>query len=250
MVECQKRSRAAYPDRDAAFDYGEGTVTKDEMGAKMEREMKLGLYVITYAQAAPGKGHLDVARAALEGGADTLQLRDKEMGGRGMYDLCVQIKELLERGGGGCAFFVNDRVDVAMAAGADGVHLGQEDLPAASARSLVGEDMVMGISATTREEAERAWAEGADYLGVGPVFVTPTKPDAVPPIGIEGLREIREAVDLPIVAIGGIDEDNARAVLEAGADGIAVISAVTGAEDMLEAVRRLRRAVDVCLAGR
>jgi thiamine-phosphate pyrophosphorylase len=191
-----------------------------------------------------------LARAAIEGGADALQLRDKEMGGREMYDLCMRIKELLEKNGAGCTFLVNDRVDVAMAAHADGVHLGQEDLPATSARPLIAGDMVMGISATTPEEAQRAQAEGADYLGVGPVFPTPSKPDAVPPIGIGGLVEIREAVEVPIVAIGGIDEENAREVFEAGADSIAVISAVSGAEDMLEAVRGLRRAVDAGLTRR
>lgn len=212
--------------------------------------MELGLYVITYTLPELGRGHLDVARAAIEGGADALQLRDKEMGGKEMYDLCSRIKDLIEVGDGDCAFFVNDRVDVAVAAHADGVHLGQEDLPAASARPLIGGDMVMGISATTVEEARRAQAEGADYLGVGPVFPTPSKPDAVPPIGVEGLKEISKAVDLPIVAIGGIDASNAKEVFEAGADGIAVISAVAGAEDMTAAVKRLRRAVDAGLARR
>jgi len=214
------------------------------------RGLELGLYIITYALPEPGRGHLDVARAAIEGGADALQLRDKEMGGREMYDLCMRIRELLQKSGAGCTFLVNDRVDVAVAAHADGVHLGQDDLPATSARPLIAGDMVMGISATTPEEAQRAQAEGADYLGVGPVFPTPSKPDAVPPIGMGGLVEIREAVEVPIVAIGGIDEENAREVLEAGADGIAVISAVSGAEDMLEAVRGLRRAVDAGLARR
>jgi thiamine-phosphate pyrophosphorylase len=216
----------------------------------MARSMKLGLYVITYSQPELERGHLDVARAALEGGADVLQLRDKELGGLEMFRLAVDLRDMADKAGGGCVFLVNDRVDVAVAAGADGVHLGQEDLPAPSARSLIGADMVMGISATTREQAEQAMAQGADYLGVGPVFATPTKPDVVAPIGIAGLREIRKAVDLPIVAIGGIDENNAEEVFEEGADGIAVISAVTGAEDMLEAVRRLRRAVDDGLAER
>jgi thiamine-phosphate pyrophosphorylase len=214
------------------------------------KKLELGLYIITYTLPELGRGHLDVARAAIEGGADALQLRDKEMGGKEMYDLCSRIKDLIEVGDGDCAFFVNDRVDVAVAAHADGVHLGQEDLPAASARPLIGGDMVMGISATTVEEARRAQAEGADYLGVGPVFPTPSKPDAVPPIGVEGLKEISKAVDLPIVAIGGIDASNAKEVFEAGADGIAVISAVAGAEDMTAAVKRLRRAVDAGLARR
>jgi thiamine-phosphate pyrophosphorylase len=214
------------------------------------RDLRLGLYIITYEDKTSGYGHLDVARAALDGGADALQLRDKEIGGRDMYHLALRMRDMVEESGCGCLFFVNDRVDVAVAARADGVHLGQEDMPAASARPLTGEDMIMGISATTIEEAERARADGADYLGVGPVFATPTKPDAIAPIGVEGLRMIRESVDLPIVAIGGIDQENASRVFEAGADGIAVISAVTAAVDMLEAVRRLRSVVDACLPGR
>lgn len=214
------------------------------------REVKLGLYIITHEDAVRGYDHLDVAGAALGGGADALQLRSKDIGGREMYRLALRMRDMVNEDSGGCLFFVNDRVDVAIAARADGVHLGQEDIPAPRARSLTGEGMILGISATTVEEAERALADGADYLGVGPVFATPTKPDAVAPIGLEGLARIRESVELPIVAIGGIDEENAGSVFEAGADGIAVISAVTAAENMLEAVRRLRAVVDACLSGR
>jgi len=214
------------------------------------RELKLGLYIITYEDVARGYDHLAVARAALDGGADALQLRDKDKGGRDMYRLALRMREMVNGNGGDCLFFVNDRVDVAIAARADGVHLGQGDMPASSARSLTGEGMIIGISATTVEEAERALADGADYLGVGPVFATPTKPDAVAPIGLEGLARIRESVELPIVAIGGIDGENAGSVFEAGADGIAVISAITEAENMVEAVRSLRALVDTCLPGR
>mgnify|MGYP003860481941 CR=1 FL=1 len=214
------------------------------------KQFKLGLYVITGVDPERERGHLDVARAALEGGADALQLRDKGLGGRGMLRLAQELRGMIGRSGRPCLFTVNDRVDVALAAEADGVHLGQEDLPAAAARRLIGEEMILGVSASTVEEAMRAQEEGADYLGVGPVFATPSKADAGAPIGIGGLRAIVDTVDLPVVAIGGIDEEKAIRVLEAGASGIAVISAVTAAPDMLEAVRRLRRAVDSCLPGR
>ena len=220
------------------------------MGAGRRKDLRLGLYIVTMADPNRGRGHLDVARAALEGGADALQLRDKELGGREMHRLAVAMRELVEREASGCLFLVNDRVDVAIASGAHGVHLGQEDLPASQARPMVGEDMILGISATTPGEAVQAQEDGADYLGVGPVFATPSKLDAVPPIGEDGLREIVGVAEVPVVAIGGINEDNARQVLEAGADGIAAISAVTSAWDMLEAVRRLRRAVDACRSGR
>ena len=205
---------------------------------------RLGLYVITCRDPGRGIDHLDVARAALEGGADALQLRDKEAGGRELLRLAGEIRALVRASGGGCLFLVNDRVDVALACGAHGVHLGQEDMPARAARSLLGKGMVLGVSAGTVEEALRACEEGADYLGVGPVFATPSKPDAGEPIGLDGLRRIREAVELPVVAIGGIDAENAASVMEAGADGIAVISAVSAAEDMREAVERLRGIVD------
>ncbi len=216
------------------------------MEAVKHGSLRLGLYVITSDDRVAGRGHLDVARAALAGGADALQLRDKTLGGKELLRLAVEMRRLVEESGSGCLFLVNDRVDVALSSRAHGVHLGQEDLPAAAAREILGPDMVLGLSAGTVEEALIAEREGADYLGVGPVFPTPSKPDAGEPIGLDGLRAIRRAVNLPLVAIGGINEENLRAVFEAGADGVAVISAVSSAVDMEEAVRRLRRAVDAC----
>lgn len=206
--------------------------------------LNLGLYVITCRDPGRGVDHLDIARAALRGGADALQFRDKEAGGGELLRVSGEVVRLARSSGSVCLILVNDRVDVALACGADGVHLGQEDLPADSARRLLGAGKVLGVSAGTVEEALAARDGGADYLGVGPVFATPTKADAGEPIGIEGLRRIREAVDLPIVAIGGINAENAALVMRAGADGIAVISAVSAAEDMNEAVGRLRRIVD------
>jgi thiamine-phosphate pyrophosphorylase len=214
------------------------------------KDLKLGLYIITGSYPELGRSHLDIARAALEGGADAIQLRAKDLGGRDMLELSLRIREMVDKSGRDCLFMVNDRVDVALAAGADGVHLGQDDLPAVEARTLIGEDIILGISAMTPEMAEKAQAEGADYLGVGPAFPTPTKPDAGIVIGVEGIQNTKQAVDVPVVAIGGINQDNAGQVLEAGVDAIAVISAVATAEDMLDAVLRLRRCVDTCLARR
>jgi thiamine-phosphate pyrophosphorylase len=210
----------------------------------MRKNLRLGLYVITDARPDLGRGHLEVAEAALEAGADAVQLRAKDVGGREMYELAMGIKDLLGRRGSGTLFLVNDRVDVALAAGADGVHLGWDDLPPARARLLLGEDMVLGVSASSTAEALAALEAGADYLGAGPVYPTGTKADAGEPIGLEGLREITGRVDIPVVAIGGITVDRVREVLEAGASGVAVISAVIGADDMYEAVLRLRREVD------
>lgn len=210
----------------------------------MRKSLRLGLYVITDARPDLGRGHLEVAEAALEAGADAVQLRAKDVGGREMYELAVGLKELLGRRGSGTLFLVNDRVDVALAAGADGVHLGWDDLPPARARLLLGEEKVLGVSASSTAEALAALEAGADYLGAGPVYPTGTKADAGEPIGLEGLREITGRVDIPVVAIGGITVDRVREVLEAGASGVAVISAVIGADDMYEAVLRLRREVD------
>jgi thiamine-phosphate pyrophosphorylase len=210
----------------------------------MRKSLRLGLYVITDARPDLGRGHLEVAEAALEAGADAVQLRAKDVGGREMYELAVGLKELLGRRGSGTLFLVNDRVDVALAAGADGVHLGWDDLPPARARLLLGEEKVLGVSASSTAEALAALEAGADYLGAGPVYPTGTKADAGEPIGLEGLREITGRVDIPVVAIGGITVDRVREVLEAGALGVAVISAVIGADDMYEAVLRLRREVD------
>jgi thiamine-phosphate pyrophosphorylase len=208
----------------------------------MEEELRdYRLYVITCRDGASGRGHLDVAAAALEGGARAVQLRDKEMPARELLELALRIKEMIAERAPGTLLIVNDRVDVARAAGADGVHLGQEDLPYRAAREILGPGALIGVSATCLAEAREAEAAGADYLGVGPVFPTPSKPDAAPAMGLEGLAKIRAAVRTPIVAIGGIGEDEVEAVLGAGADGIAVISAVTGASDMAEAVRRLAR---------
>lgn len=193
--------------------------------------MDFGLYVITEAWG--GRSHLDVARAALAGGAVAIQLRDKEANTRQLMALGRDILQVCRQAG--AAFLVNDRLDVALALAADGVHLGPDDLPVAEARRIadaVRPGLVIGASAGTAEEALTAERDGADYLGVGSIFGTATKPDAGPPVGVERIREIRAATRLPIVAIGGITADNVAQVIEAGAAGAAVITAVSRAQDM------------------
>jgi thiamine-phosphate pyrophosphorylase len=144
----------------------------------------------------------------------------------------------------GVPFIVNDRIDVALAIGADGVHVGQDDMPAALARALIGGGMILGVSAGSVEEGRRALAEGADYVGASPVFSTPTKPDAPTPLGLEGLRRLAAALPIPVVAIGGIDARNAPDMLQGGAAGVAVVSAIVAAEDVEGAARALRAALD------
>jgi len=143
----------------------------------------------------------------------------------------------------GVPLIINDRVDVALAAGADGVHVGQQDMPLADVRRLTPRGWIVGVSAESLADAEQAARGGADYIGVSPVFATPTKTDTALPLGLAGLRAIRAAVQTPLVAIGGIHPDNAAAVLRAGADGLAVVSAILAAENPRQTAADLRRII-------
>jgi thiamine-phosphate pyrophosphorylase len=198
------------------------------------------LCVIADAHVGRGRSHLRIAEEAIRGGADVIQLRDKTASGRSLYEIALALRRLtLDRN---VPFIVNDRVDVAMAVEADGVHVGQQDLPASVARRILGRDRILGISAETVAEAVQAERDGADYLGVGPVYeARGTKADAGEPVGPELVARIRLLTRLPIVAIGGIHAGNVREVREAGADGVAVISAVVAAEDIARAAMRLKR---------
>jgi thiamine-phosphate pyrophosphorylase len=201
------------------------------------------LYVITDEKMSRGRSHLQVAEAAIRGGADVLQLRDKEASSGRLYRVALQLRDLTRDAK--VPFIVNDRLDIALAADADGVHVGQADLPASVVRRILGPGKILGVSVDTVEEAVLAEKDGADYLGVGPVFeARGTKPDTGEPLGIECIARIRRHCRLPIVAIGGINAENARKVREAGADGAAVISAIVAADDIAQAARRLKRILD------
>jgi thiamine-phosphate diphosphorylase len=196
-----------------------------------------GIYVITDEQLVPGRSHVEIAKAALTGGAAIIQLRDKLASDEYLIRVGRAIREMSSAVG--ALFIVNDRMEVALACDADGIHVGQSDPPPSQLRPLFPKKII-GVSASTPEEAMRALADGADYIGVGPIFATSTKPDAGKPIGLQGLATIRAAVpNLPIVAIGGINEHNIAEVAKAGADAASVISAVVCASDMVEATRKL-----------
>ncbi|MDN5361914.1 MAG: thiamine-phosphate pyrophosphorylase [Moorella sp. (in: firmicutes)] len=199
------------------------------------------LYVIVTTKLGGGRPTLELVRAALAGGATAIQLREKDLPAREQVELGRAIRELTRAAG--ATFIVNDRLDVVQAVEADGLHIGQEDLPAPIARQLLGPDKILGVSTGTIAEARQAEADGADYLGVGSIYATGSKGDAGEPIGPEGLRAIKEAVNIPVVGIGGINAGNAAAVIAAGAAGVAVISAVIGAPDVAAAARRLREVV-------
>lgn len=200
--------------------------------------LELDLCVITCRPSRrPDRGHLEVARAALEGGACWLQLRDKELSARALVALGQEMRRLTRQFG--AALIVNDRVDIAQAVGAEGVHLGPDDLPVAAARRLLGPEAIIGASVASPEEARGAEAEGASYVSVGAIYPTESKPDAGEAIGLAPIGEVKRRVSLPVLAIGGINRDNVESVIRAGADGVAVISAVAEAEDMAGATAEL-----------
>jgi thiamine-phosphate pyrophosphorylase len=199
---------------------------------------RLRVHVITSSGLVQGRGHIEVADAAIEGGADVVQLRAPELSDDELQSVAGEIARRCRRSH--VLFVVNDRINIAVAVWAGGAHVGQGDDPE-SARERLGPRGVLGISVATPEQAEAAERAGADYLGVT-VFATPTKAEAVP-IGLDGLRSIVEATSLPVVGVGGIDPSNARRVLATGAAGVAVVSAVGTASDPVAATRRLVEAV-------
>jgi thiamine-phosphate pyrophosphorylase len=199
------------------------------------------LYLVTDQTLAGNRPLEDIVSEALRGGVTMVQLREKTLDTRSFFHRAIVLKQLTD--GAGVPLIINDRLDIAMACGAAGVHLGQEDLECAAARRIAGNRMILGVSVSTPGEALAARAQGADYLGVSPVFSTPTKPDAPVSTGLEGLREIRRTVHIPLVAIGGINEANAAHVIQAGADGIAVVSAIVASASPCLAARQLTKAV-------
>jgi thiamine-phosphate pyrophosphorylase len=203
---------------------------------------RLRLYVLTDTRAAHGRSLAQLVAAALEGGATAIQLRDKSSSALAQIELGRELRQLTRQAG--ALLIVNDRVDIAYAIEADGVHLGQDDVPTATARAILGPAAIIGGSAGNVTELARSLAAGVDYLGVGPMYATPSKADAGPAIGPAGLAEIRARTDLPIVGVGGIDATNLAPVFEAGADGVAIISAIMGAHDVANATRRVRTSIE------
>lgn len=198
------------------------------------------LHVITDTVLQSRFTHVQLAQMAIAGGADTIQFRQKRGSGRELVETALRLQEVCARHG--VPLIVDDRVDVALAAGAGGVHLGQEDLPVAMARRLMPAGLI-GASARTEEKVLEAVRSGADYIGFGPIFPTSSKADAESPKGLEGLRRMCGLAPCPVIAIGGITCQTAVSVIRAGAHGIAVISAVCCQPDPEEATRQLRALV-------
>jgi len=201
-----------------------------------------GLMLVTDRSLSRAKSVVEVVEAAVKGGVTVVQLREKEASVREFIEIGRRLLEILRPRR--VPLLINDRVDVALAVPADGVHLGQSDMPPADARRLLGPKAVIGLTVETMAQAGPADREDVDYLGVSPIFPTPTKTDTGPAWGVEGLWRLRPLVRKPLVAIGGVNETNAARILEAGADGIAVVSAICAAPDPEAAARRLREIVE------
>jgi thiamine-phosphate pyrophosphorylase len=213
---------------------------EQELLSRLLRQDKIrrltGLYAIIDSQALGERSHLKVADWLIRGGAKVIQLRDKLSGKDELLPLARQLQSLCSQHD--VLFIVNDHLDIALAAGADGLHLGQKDLPIKEARKLLPIDKILGCSVTTVDQATAAESNGADYLAVGSIYPTSSKETATV-VSLERLRQVRQAVSLPLVAIGGINKDNAAEVLAAGADAVAVISALLEAKDIEEATRQV-----------
>lgn len=205
------------------------------------------LCVITDRQLARGLSHFEIAARAIEGGASMIQLRDKVTGPRQLLPEARQIAGLCRKRG--VCFIVNDRLDLVLAADADGVHLGQDDLPPKAARVVLGKDKFLGVSTHSLEQALLAAEQGTDYLGIGPIFLTGTKATGYEPRGCDIIRQLRSRIDLPLIAIGGIRLSNVGAVIQAGATGVAVISGIVGADEITSATRAFTTAIEQAILG-
>lgn len=189
-----------------------------------------GLYGLTAEKFSLGRSNEEVVRAMLAGGIRIIQYREKAKKMGRKYEECLRLRAMTRAAG--AAFIINDDIDLALLVGADGVHVGQEDLPVAAVRTLVGENTAIGLSTHAPEEARAAAAQGADYIGVGPIFQTATKKDVCAPVGLEYLDFVAGGIDLPFVAIGGIKEHNLAEVVAHGARCAALVTEITEARDI------------------
>lgn len=197
------------------------------------------IYCLTAEKFSLGRSNIEVVRAMLDAGIKLVQYREKEKKSGLMYEECMEIRRMTRAAG--AAFIVNDDIDLAMMVKADGVHIGQEDYPVSVVRKLVGEKMAIGLSTHAPDEARKAVADGADYIGVGPIFRTFTKDDVVDPVGFEYLEHVVSNIDIPFVAIGGIKEHNVADVVKRGARCVALVTEIVGADDIGGTITALRR---------
>ena len=208
----------------------------------MKKTIDYSLYLVTDRPLSLGRDLMEIIQKAVAGGATIVQLREKKSSTREFVELARAAKKVLDRAR--IPLVINDRADIALAVGAAGLHIGQTDMPYEDARSIMGPEAIVGLSVENIQQVKEAKSIDPDYLGVGPIFTTQTKPDAAPPIGLDGLAQIRLLTPSPLVAIGSINTTNIQAVIKAGADGIAVVSAICSQPDPALAARNLARAID------
>jgi len=204
--------------------------------------------LVTDRALSKGRSTLEIVRAAVKGGVSAVQLREKDLETRAFYEEGLRVRDILRTAG--VPFIINDRIDIGLALDAEGVHLGRSDMPADVARKLLGPDRIIGLSVNEPTNITEESASYADYLAISPLFVTSTKQDITTPWGLDGLRAARHLTHLPLVAIGSINRENARQVIEAGADCIAVVTAITAADNPEEATRLLVEEVQAGKAAR
>lgn len=211
--------------------------------ARAARFREIDLYPVTCERLSAGRSNLEILRAVIEGGARVIQLREKECSTRELYTMAGRFREETARAG--MLLIINDRIDIALAVGADGVHLGQDDLPIPAARRLAP-DLILGASTHSLEEALRAQDEGADYVNIGPIFATGTKEGVSEFLGPDAISRIAPLLSIPFTVMGGINASNLDRVLEQGARRIAVVTAVTQADDVARVVHDLRERINGC----
>jgi thiamine-phosphate pyrophosphorylase len=206
-----------------------------------KQKIDYSLYLVTDRALSLGRSNLEVIEAAVSGGVTVVQLREKEASTQEFYQEGLRIKDYMKVAH--IPLIINDRIDIALALDADGVHLGQEDMPVDVARKILGPHKIIGASAFTTEEAGAAESMGADYVGLSPIFATKTKPELVEEIGIKKISSLKRAVKIPVVGIGSMNQSNAYEAVRAGLDGVAVVSAICSQEDPRAAAQALKKVV-------
>ena len=202
-----------------------------------KEDIDYSVYLVTDRRNKTDEEFLNIVEEAIKGGTTIVQLREKTASTKEFYDLALRVKEITSRYG--VPLLINDRIDIALAVDSEGVHIGQDDMPADIAREIIGEDKILGVSASTVEEAKKAEIDSADYIGSGAVFPTATKDDA-DSVSKDELKEIVDSIDIPVVAIGGITVENASTLKSSGIAGFSVVSAIMSAEDPKEASEKLK----------
>ena len=208
-----------------------------------KRTLPAGIYALTSGPHSLGRSNLEVAREILAAGVPILQYREKSKKARAMYEECLVLRAMTQQSG--ALFIINDHLDLALAVGADGVHIGQDDLPLPIVRELLGPDFLIGVSTHSPSQAQEAVKDGADYIGVGPLFATHTKIDVCDPVGLDYLDFVVKNLKIPFVAIGGIKEHNLAEVIKTGARTVALVTEIVGNPDISSKIKRLQQIMEM-----